>query len=171
MSKFRNYLCLLAFAGCLAGCDRPGTEDRLKAATDLIAPEFGYRSEFYDVSYEIGGDATLKAKSKGGGSRVVWIQEPEKCRFVFVQQPDTTDASQASFDFNKLRKAEVYTTISGTRRLVYLTGEADGYTVHTRGSQDQSDKKAPVANLLPEEVPAFLERLAAFQEKMCGIKP
>jgi hypothetical protein len=99
------------------------------------------------------------------------MREPEKCRFVLVQQPESADMNEASFDFNKLRKAEVYTTISGTRRLVYLTGEANGYTVHTQGSRDQSDKKAPMANLVPVEVPEFLERVAAFQEKMCGIKP
>jgi hypothetical protein len=154
----------------LLGCDHPGTDERLTAALDIFSDNFSYKPIYYTISFEMQDVNTLKAAPKFEQFDVFTIQESVMCWFIVTSNRPGSTQTTATFDLNKLKIPQVYPTISGLRRLIYLTGESGGYKYRSGNDDVRIEDKAQIYNVLPEEVPTYLARLAAFQQKLCGIK-
>lgn len=154
----------------LTGCQEHGTEERLRAAADVIGAEYKITSDMMEVSFESRDQRTLIATRKRGAPERFELQEPAYCEFRFTVEAGTRDAATTTADLSKLNRLEVVPTMSGNFGIVYLAGEpADAVSVKSRYG-DQKSNKVRLNNLVPSQIDAFLTRVTEFQGRMCGVK-
>ncbi|WP_152977898.1 hypothetical protein [Bradyrhizobium pachyrhizi] len=151
----------------LSACQEHGTEERLRAAGNIVAGEYNLWASWLDVKFENG---TLVVAGTRGPPKRYELQEPEYCKFIFTVDAGTSDYTTTTADLSKLNRLEVVPTISGLLRIVYLAGsEANTVERHSRYGNEKSNK-VRLNNLEPAKIDAFLSKVAEFQEKFCGVK-
>jgi hypothetical protein len=166
-SRLSSLLAVLAPALLLVACDSYGTEERLAAAAPLLGAEYSVTTDRWNFTME---GHTLALTAKSGRQRRIELKEPERCKFDFKAEPQTSDVFEQIVDLKKLNRIEVAPTISRLNWIVYLASDsADAVTVITP-YRNETTSKARIANLEPREVPAFLKRVVEFQQKNCGVK-
>jgi hypothetical protein len=162
----------VAAAFLLSACQDSthGTEERLRAAAEILGAEYKINPDWYNISFEMREANTWIAVAKRGGPRRFELQEPEHCKFRFTVEANTPDATNTAADLSKLKRIEALPTTSGLLRVVFLAGdEAEAVSVQSRYGLQKSNQ-VQLNNLEMAKVPTFLARVADFQDKMCGIK-
>lgn len=160
----------VAAAFLLSACQEHGTEERLRAAAEVLGAEYNINPDWYNISFEMRDANTWVAVAKRGDPRRFELQESDHCKFRFTVEANTPDATNTAADLSKLKRIEVLPTVSGLLRVVFLAGdEAEAVSVQSRYGLQKSNQ-VRLNNLEPGRVPAFLSRVADFQDKMCGIK-
>ncbi|WP_316199200.1 hypothetical protein [Bradyrhizobium sp. SZCCHNS2002] len=165
-------LVLAVPAFVLGGCEdiTHGTEERLRAAVEIIGAEYNLTADWMGTSFESRDTNTLVVAAKRGRPRRFELQEPERCKFRFTIEAGTPEATTETADLNSLKRLEVLPTMSGLGAIVSLSGDtADSVVVASRYGT-RKENKLRLNNLLPGEVDAFLPKVAAFMEKTCGVK-
>lgn len=154
----------------LNACQEHGSEERLRAASQIVGAEYKIEPDWMNIAFESRDENTLVAVRKRGQPQKLELQEPAYCQFRLTVDAGTREATTTTADLSKLTRIEVAPTMSGLLRIVSLTGEgAEIVTTQSRYGTDRSNRLR-LNNLQAGLVPDFVNRVAAFMERNCGIK-